>query len=217
MSPRRARPSHLQLVPPPETAPSPRAGAHSYKNRLGDTYYLHQGATKTGKPRYFVAKTVGPGALGALPAGLEIAETANGVVSVRRIDTSSSAIPPADMEAVRAFLAKEPRLRGCVAEVRKGEILISEPVGGSREEIAGLAQALGLGGGFGRAAPRLKPTRYTPVMKLEPDPERPSSYVVHRMTYRGEGGFMVIAAGPLRQVLDKYVRRIGTDAFFELF
>lgn len=44
----------------------------SYTNRKGQVYYLHAGKTKTGKRRYFVAKTIGAGALAELPAGFEI-------------------------------------------------------------------------------------------------------------------------------------------------
>jgi len=40
---------------------TPAALPHT--NRRGDTYYLHQGLTKTGKPRYFAARAVGDGAL----------------------------------------------------------------------------------------------------------------------------------------------------------
>lgn len=53
----------------------------SYTNLRGVTFYLHAGTTETGKPRYFVAKTVGPGALTAVPAGFELTESINGVGS----------------------------------------------------------------------------------------------------------------------------------------
>jgi len=55
----------------------------SYTNRLGVTFYLHEGKTKTGKPRYFVAKTPREGALAAMPEGYEFSESINAVVSVR--------------------------------------------------------------------------------------------------------------------------------------
>jgi hypothetical protein len=218
MATSRPRPAHLKLVPQPEAPVRPSSGALAYNNRRGETYYLHQGVTKTGKPRYFVAKTVGPGALAALPEGLEIVETANGVVSVRRVDTSASAIPANDVEVVRAFLAKHARLRGCAVDVRRGEILISEPVGGGVGEIPGLAEELGLGRmphrfGF----PSTRPTRYTPVMKLVRDRSTPGRYMVHRMTYRGDGGFLPLAGGSLQDLLSRFVVHLGTDRFFELY
>lgn len=160
-----SRPRHtdLKLVPPPEVPLRPQTAALAYQNRRGEMYYLHHGVTKTGKPRYFVAKAVGPGALAALPEGFEIAETARGVVCVRRMDTPASAIPAKDVETVRAFLVKKSRLRGHVVEVRRGEIVISEPVGGGVEDITALARELGTGRMLlGLGVPSTCPTRYTP-------------------------------------------------------
>jgi hypothetical protein len=58
--------------------------ALSHTNRKGNTYSLHQRTTKTGKPRYFVARSIGDNPLGEMPNGLEVTESINGVVSVRR-------------------------------------------------------------------------------------------------------------------------------------
>lgn len=49
--------------------------ALSYANRRGDRYDLHAGRTRTGKLRYFAAKTVGDGALDAMPEGYEFTES----------------------------------------------------------------------------------------------------------------------------------------------
>ena len=82
-------------------APS-NTSALSYTNRMGATYYLHEGKTKTGKARYFAAKTILQGALSVMGEGYEFSESINGVVSVRRMDTSASNIPDADLAMVRA-------------------------------------------------------------------------------------------------------------------
>ena len=46
----------------------------TYTNRMGDTYYLIEGRTKTGKVRYYVSKTLREGALPAMPEGFEFSE-----------------------------------------------------------------------------------------------------------------------------------------------
>ena len=49
--------------------PSPTAVV-TYTDRMGDSYYLHEGKTTTGKVRYFVAKTIREGVLcgvGSMP------------------------------------------------------------------------------------------------------------------------------------------------------
>lgn len=102
----------------------------AYTNRRGRTYYLHAGTTKTGKPRYFVAKTIGTGALTALPAGFEIVESINGVVSVRRVDPGVPTIPAPHLDLVRSELARHPHLGLHRADLVKGEIVVFEPIGG---------------------------------------------------------------------------------------
>ena len=67
---------------------SVRPRALSYVSRQGTTWYLQKGATKTGKPKYFVAKAEAAGSMSQMPEGFEFSESVNGVVSVRRIVTS---------------------------------------------------------------------------------------------------------------------------------
>lgn len=108
----------------------------SYRNRRGQVYYLHAGETKTGKRRYFVAKSIGEGALAELPVGFEIVESINGVVSVRRVDPDAPRVPDTDLSRVRSELAKHPHLRRHRADAVKGEIIVFEPIGGISDELA---------------------------------------------------------------------------------
>ena len=57
----------------------------THTNAKGRTYYLHQGTTKTGKPKYhFAMKSEGKLA-DSIPAGYEIYENPNAQVFLRRI------------------------------------------------------------------------------------------------------------------------------------
>lgn len=59
--------------------------AITHKNRRGQTYYLHVGTTRTGKPKYY-ASLSGEGTLAeSLPVSFEMHEQASGIVSVRRV------------------------------------------------------------------------------------------------------------------------------------
>jgi len=164
--------------------------ALSYTNRMGATYYLHEGRTKTGKVRYFVAKSLREGALPVMPRGFEFSESINGVVSVRKIDSSSEAIPKADVTRARAELARHAHLRRHRIEVVKGELVVFEPMPWG--------------------------PRYEPVMKFVPLGPG-STYEVHRMTYRGDGGWSYpLAFGSLSELLKRFLGHVGTDEFFEL-
>jgi hypothetical protein len=102
--------------------------------------------------------------------------------------------------------------------VRRGEILISEPVGGGMVDIAAPARVLGTGRmPLGIGIPSTRPTRYTPVMKLVRDSSDPGRYMVHRMTYHSRGGSLPLSGGSLQDLLDRFVVHLGTDRFFELY
>ncbi len=190
----------------------------SYTNRKGQVYYLHAGKTKTGKRRYFVAKTIGDGALAELPAGFEIVESINAVVSVRRIDPSARNVPETDLARVRAELAKHPHLRRYRADVVRGEIIVFEPIGGLSDELAHnlVASLQMLPFQLEQRRPELdKGTRYSPVLRFAPIE---GQYAVFRMTYRGDGGWSwPLDHGPLGSLVPKYLNTLGTSAFFELY
>lgn len=199
------------------TAGSPTAVV-TYTNRMGETYYLHEGRTKTGKVRYFVAKTTREGVLSAMPDGFEVAESINGVVSVRKIDLSAARIPDADRALASSEMARHAHLHSHRIEVIKGEIIVFEPTGAISEDvIAEMSRGLSMGpDGPDRRVVLRSRVRYFPVMKFVPCPE-PGDYSVYRMTYRGRGGWSwPLASGPLQKLLIRYLRHVGTDEFFEL-
>ena len=193
--------------------------ALSYTNRMGATYYLHKGKTKTGKPRYFVAKTILQGALSVMGEGYEFSESINGVVSVRRVDTSAPQIPDTDLATVRAELARHEHLGRHRVEAVKGEILVYEPVGGASPDIIeGVARTAHVSPEFlaKQMAWMERKVRYDPVMKFVLA-EEPGHYAVYRMTYRGYGGWSwPLSVGPLDKLVRKYLKHVGTEEFFGL-
>jgi hypothetical protein len=62
--------------------------AHAHTNSRGNTYYLHKRDTtlKNGRQQtiYFFAKEVKDGALDAVPAGYEVAESRNGLPVLKK-------------------------------------------------------------------------------------------------------------------------------------
>ena len=191
----------------------------AFTNRRGATYYLHEGKTKTGKPRYFAAKTVRKGALATMPAGYEFSESINGVVSVRKVDPSAPRVPDTDLAMIRAEAARHEHLRLHRIEAVKGEIVVFEALGGmSLDGMEDMARIWGVSPEMmeARLGPLKSKTRYDPVIKFEPA-DKPGHYAVYRMTYRGEGGWSwPLSIGPLKKLARKYLKHVGTEAFFEL-
>ena len=191
----------------------------TYTSRLGDIYYLHEGRTKSGTVRYFVAKTIREGVPSGMPDGFEFSESINGVVSVRKTDTSASRIAEADLAIARAEMNSHAHLRSHRIEVIKGEIIVFEPTGAMSDDV--IAE---MSRGFSmcpevpdtRVVGMRSRVRYVPVMKFVPIPEL-SEYSVYRMTYRGSGGWSwPLASGSLHKLLKRYLRHVGTQGFFEL-
>ncbi|MEI8375624.1 MAG: hypothetical protein WCJ35_22615 [Planctomycetota bacterium] len=54
-------------------------------NRKRDTYFLHEGKTKTGKPKYFFSKESEGILLDTIPNGYEVYENPNAQVFLRKI------------------------------------------------------------------------------------------------------------------------------------
>lgn len=182
----------------------------TYTNRMRKTYYLLEGRTKRGKVRYCAVRTPREGALTAMPEGFEFSESINGVVSVRKISSAAASVPEADVSLTRTEMARHPHLRGCRIEVIKGEIVVFEPMNGHTFRLDN-------GQGHHTQDDRLmRRIQYDPVMKFVPSREC-GGYWVHRMTYRGDGGWSwPLAAGSLRKLLKQFLRYVRTDEFFEL-
>jgi hypothetical protein len=206
------RMARLRLVKP---APEPIVFTH--ENRMGVTFYLHEGKTKTGKPRYFFTRDIRDGSLVELPEGYEVSESINGVVSVRKKKPGEVSVPAEDVTLVEAALGRHPHLRWYKAQAVGSAILIFEP-----DPRPGDLRSLGdLVGFSGRLGPgeqymeeRMKKARYAPVMKFEREGDR---YAVFRMTYRGHGGWSYpLDSGTLAELIKKFVPKVGTEKFFDL-
>jgi hypothetical protein len=57
----------------------------THTNAKGKTYYLHQGTTKTGKPKYHFSMQSNGALAESIPKGFEIYENPNAQVFLRRI------------------------------------------------------------------------------------------------------------------------------------
>ena len=92
----------------------------TYRNQKGRLYYLHRGATKAGKVRYFFSPQATGCLVAEVPAGFEITETVNGVVSLRRIKPRP--IHDDELQTVRSVMAELPHLRRYRADIQKKDI-----------------------------------------------------------------------------------------------
>ena len=202
--------AHLRLVKPATET----TAAFTHVNRLGVRFYLHEGKTKTGKPRYFFARDIRNGTLVELPEGYEVSESINGVVSVRRKKPGEVSIPPADVKVVEAAVERHRHLRSFKVRAIGNTIQVFEPHPRPEELRAFAKTAYFMGRMENFVEERMKKAQYAPVMKFEMEGDQ---YVVYRMTYRGRGGWSwPLGTGKLENLVKKFLPAVGTEKFFEL-
>ena len=92
----------------------------TYTSRKGLTYYLCQGVTKTGKPRYYFAREPKDTPLDHIPEGYAISESVNGIVSLTKAQISQ--LREGEIAAVKAAVARHPQSRKYRVNVRPKRI-----------------------------------------------------------------------------------------------
>lgn len=98
----------------------------TYINRKSRTYYLHQGQTSKGNPKYYFAQRQEDGKLvDIIPSGYEIYENPNGRVFLQQ--EHGSIITAEEVAAVEAGMQKYGRLARFTVDVKKDTILIYTP------------------------------------------------------------------------------------------
>jgi hypothetical protein len=192
----------------------------TYTNRKGVIYYLCQGRTKTGKPRYYFARQPKGEPLEEIPEGWEISESVNGVVSL--VKKRPAQILPEELAAVEAAIKRHPQSRNYRAAVKHDRIEVYELAGMSGSDlVAALTQA---GFGTSHLADQMQDFqerygRFTPVMRFVlADAER-RDFRVQRWCYRGsiDDWIDIGAFGPVNQLARQLIPSLGTDRFYELY
>ena len=74
----------------------------THVNRKRDTYYLHVGRTKAGKPRYWFAKSAEGDLVESIPEGYEVYENPDAQVFLRKI--VPQLVTPAEVAVVEEGL-----------------------------------------------------------------------------------------------------------------
>ena len=191
----------------------------TYTNRKDRTYYLCRRSTKTGKFRYFFARTPKDEPVQEIPEGWEIRESVNGVVSLAR--KQPALIRPEEMAAVEAAVQRHPKSRRYRVGLKGDKVVVYELAG---PDIGDLVQALVRQGLGSRdmvdkmRADQEQHGQFTPVLRFTLTDEETRHFVAHRWCYRGSvDDWIYVDDG---KSLDKLARRLiptlGSDRFFDL-
>jgi hypothetical protein len=193
----------------------------TYTNRKGQTYYLCQGMTKTGKLRYYFAREPKKDSPDQIPEGYHISESVNGVVSL--VKDRPQLILPQEVASTEAALARHPKSRDYRVAVHQNQIVIYERLGPDVEKLSDI---------LGNLSPlpsdivkkRLqeqldKMARFNPILRFTLINPEERKYKTERWSYLSnvEGWIDIGESGSIDKLTRRLIPKLGTDDFFELF
>jgi hypothetical protein len=184
----------------------------AYRNRKGDTFYLHVGKTKKGNDKYFFSQKQGESLAYELPAGYEIYENPDGQVFLRKI--TPRIITLAEERLVENGIKRYSKAKHFKIELRKEKLIIHMAEDVVEDFSHNLPILLSL-----LADPRLgqKLLVYMPMLLFELIDKEQRLFLAQRNCFRGGiDDWIPLEEGTLDRLVKKFVRHLGRKSFFEL-
>jgi hypothetical protein len=196
----------------------------AYINRKGVTYYLCEGRTKTGKPRYYFAREPKGKVLEEVPRGYTISESVNGVVSLAKMQPGLIRVD--ELAVVEAAVRQHPRADSYRVRATRNQIEVYERTGPDLEVILGILNddpLLKLR--FQREKeleervrePLERHARFEPVLRfILTDAEKRTFRAERRSYVTSRAEWMHLFSGrSIQDLAYQTIPKLGTDAFFE--
>ena len=200
--------------------------AIEYTNRSGVVYYLRAGKTKTGKPRYFFASTPeGKGEpVEEIPKGFEIYEhPANAQVFLRK--KRPQLFTDLEIHLVEKSVRTLKRDSRYLVDCKDDYITIYESHTnfGNLEDVFGKLMP-GIGGiqrkGKFEELAKIMDRDYRAIMRFRLEDKENRLFIAERFCFRGSiDDWIELGWGevkPLQNLVKRYVKALGTDAFYDL-
>ncbi len=196
----------------------------SYTNRKGRTYYLCQGTTKTGKPRYYFSRQPEGTPVEEMPVGYTIRESVNAIVSL--VKARPALLREEEIAVVQAAVRKHRQAKLYRVDAQAKRITIYEHVGPDiRDLVKSLATELGMSGLRDKDMAQRAETeeqiygQFTPVMRFDLTDRQRRYFKAQRMCYRGsiDDWINVEFDKSIKELARRLIPTLGTDEFFELF
>jgi hypothetical protein len=193
----------------------------SHTNRKGQTFFLCQGLTKTGKVCYFFSKSAAQNALEEIPPGHHIEESVNGVVSLVR--DCKQIILPEEIQLVEKAISAHPKGTNYRVSAKGKQIIIYERLGPDAEDMADI---------FGKTMPMYsrqelvedvqamldKNAQYSPMLHFKLVNAADRTFCAERATYVASLPEWIKICGwePLQNLVGQIIPLLDTGEYFEL-
>ena len=174
-------------------------------NRKGQTFYLHQGQTKTGKPKYFFSQKENGNLVDEIPEGYEIYENPNAQVFLRKIPPKI--ITDQELSIVEKGMKKFSSLKYYKIDVKKNIIVVY----GADQATDGLMATLPISYVEGYFS-------YSPLMQFVlVDPEK-RDFITRRYCFLGsiDDWINIGQTNQLQNLVREYVKHLGQESYYSL-
>jgi len=187
----------------------------TYTNRKRSTYYLCQAITKTGKSRYYFAREPKATPVEKIPAGYQVEESVNGIVSL--VKAHPQLISAEELASVEIGLKKHPQGHKYRAAIKNNQIIIYESQGSDFAEVLaqmGWIPSESLDDKFSE-----RYAQYSPIMRFILDGTEGRTFIPQRWCFRGSIDDWINAggSGKIDFLVENLIPTLGTDEFFELY
>jgi hypothetical protein len=164
----------------------------THVNRKEDTYYLHAGTTKTGKPKYWFSKSTEGDLVDTIPAGHEVYENPEAQVFLRK--HVPQLVTPAEVAVVTKGLERYAPGQYCIVDVQGDHIVVYH----SRR------------GGL-----------YQKMLRFTLDDKKYRTFRVQRWCFKGSIDdwidlWMSGGSGQLPVLVQMFCPHLGRDSFYDL-
>ncbi len=191
------------------------AMAIEHVNRKGKTYYLHQGKTKTGKPKYFFSMKSEGNLVNTIPKGYEMYENPHAQVFLRKIQPQI--VRPTEVESVQAGVKRYAKVEHFIVDA-KGKHIVVYLCDQNMDALMSLA-SMGLGGNIARMQETLlRSATYSPMMRFVLEDEETREFGVERWCFRGsvDDWIMLDRSHDLQTLIKNYTPHLGQESFYDL-
>jgi hypothetical protein len=184
-------------------------------NRKGQKYYLHQGTTKTGKPKYFFSQKSEGTLVQTIPDGFEVYENPNAQVFLQRIQPKIITLD--EIATLEKGIQKFSHLHYCKIDVKKDTIYVYTP----NQNVNNLSK---LYSSFSTANPVdiettiARSISYSSMLRFILYNEQKRIFTAQRFCFLGSIDDWIGIGYPdtLPILVEKYMQHLEKDSFYEL-
>lgn len=186
-----------------------------YDNRKGQTYYLYQGITKTGKPKYFFSMKSEGHLVETMPDGYEIYENPNAQVFLRKVQPKI--ISDEERAIVEDGIKRFSSLQDYQIDIKKEIITVYT----ANQDVNLLSELLKLSGRNDMTEAKTKLrlfVSYSPMLRFVLIDRVKRIFMTQRYCFLGriDDWIEIGTPGNLQDLVENYVKHLGQESFFEL-